>query len=125
MTQKSNFSRPMVIPRFSSAKSKPLTVDYTNGISTMKPNEEMKLEDLRVAQDARMERVGEYKTRKGCNLFTDAIGKTSAIDNLGDNDITLPLTDKTIIKQPFTPTSDFRLWQVDLSLSKPNGVSGV
>jgi hypothetical protein len=84
----------------------------------MKPNDEMAMNELLVAQDARMVRLGEYRTRKGLNLFTDALGKAEALDSVGGDDATFTVDNKKVLKCAFTAESDFRLWQIDLSLAK-------
>lgn len=62
---KSNFSKQRNIPNITTRKSSPMTTNFAKGIYTYKPNDTMGLDELRLAQDARFDRVGEYGTRKG------------------------------------------------------------
>ena len=75
MVVKSNFTGRR-IPNLSTAKSKPVTTNFARGIYTYKPNDTMTPEEVRLAQDARFDRVGEYGTRLGYKQLTEAIGKT-------------------------------------------------
>ena len=75
MAVKSNYVGRRV-PRLSAAKSQPVTTNFAKGIYTYKPNDTMKPEEVRLAQDARFDRVGEYGTRFGYKQLTEAIGKT-------------------------------------------------
>lgn len=52
--------------------------DYSKGINNYVANDVEKADFLRYAQDARMPTLGEYKTRKGCDYLSDAVGE--AID---------------------------------------------
>ena len=69
------------IPSLSTAKSKPVTTNFAKGIYTYKPNDAMTSEEIRLAQDARFDRVGEYGTRLGYKKLSDPIGKTSLTSN--------------------------------------------
>ena len=62
MVVKSNFIGRRV-PSISTAKSKPVTTNFAKGIYTYKPNDTMTPEEVRLAQDARFDREGEYGTR--------------------------------------------------------------
>lgn len=60
-----NFSRQKKIPKLTTRKSAPMTTNFAKGVYTYKPNDTMGLDELRLAQDARFDRVGEYGTRLG------------------------------------------------------------
>ena len=76
MSAKSNFiGQP--IPNITTRKSSPITTNFASGIYTYKPNDTMKDYEIRLAQDARFDRVGEYGTRLGYQKLTDPIGKTT------------------------------------------------
>ena len=70
----SNFSRQKKIPSITTRKSSPMTTNFAKGIYTYKPNDTMGLDELRLAQDARFDRVGEYGTRLGYKRLSTPIG---------------------------------------------------
>lgn len=77
MTIKSNYSRRS-IPNIGTKRSQPITTNFAKGIYTYKPNDTMGLDEIRLAQDARFDRVGEYGTRKGLKaLSSNIIGLTA------------------------------------------------
>lgn len=86
----SNFQRNKATPSMSSRKSNPVTMNFAGGIKTYKPNDTMDSSEIRLAQDARFDRVGEYGTRLGYKQLTTPIGyemfKTNKSTNttLGD-----------------------------------------
>ncbi len=72
----SNFSRQKKIPDITTRKSSPMTTNFAKGIYTYKPNDTMGLDEIRLAQDARFDRVGEYGTRLGYKRQSTPIGFT-------------------------------------------------
>lgn len=77
MAIKSNYTRAS-IPNIGTKRSKPITTNFAKGIYTYKPNDTMGLDEIRLAQDARFDRVGEYGTRKGLKaLSSNIIGLTA------------------------------------------------
>ena len=77
MAIKSNYSRRS-IPNIGTKRSQPITTNFAKGIYTYKPNDTMGLDEIRLAQDARFDRVGEYGTRKGLKaLSSNIIGLTA------------------------------------------------
>lgn len=67
------------IPNIGTKRSNPVTTNFAKGVYTYKPNDTMGLDELRLAQDARFDRVGEYGTRKGLKaLSSNIIGLTAA-----------------------------------------------
>ena len=71
---KTNFGRQRKIPKITTRKSAPMTTNFAKGIYTYKPNDVMGLDELRLAQDARFDRVGEYGTRYGLKKLTTPVG---------------------------------------------------
>ena len=57
MPSKSNFTGRKV-PSLSTRKSSPVTTNFAKGIYTYKPNDTMDQDEVRLAQDARFDRVG-------------------------------------------------------------------
>ena len=77
MAIKSNFTRRN-IPSVGTRKSAPTTTNFAKGVATYKPNDTMGSDELRLAQDARFDRVGEYGTRNGLKaLSSNIIGLTT------------------------------------------------
>lgn len=78
-----NFPRIKKIPNISTRKSAPTTTNFAKGINTYKPNDLMELDELHLAQDARFDRIGEYKTRKGLTKINAPIGESAAYNTIG------------------------------------------
>lgn len=77
----SHFNKVGTIPSTSTAKSSPVTTNFSKGIKTYKPNDTMTSEELYLAQNARFERIGEYKTRRGFTKLCEPIGKRILVEN--------------------------------------------
>lgn len=77
----SRFNKVGTIPSTSTAKSSPVTTNFSKGIKTYKPNDTMTSEELYLAQNARFERIGEYKTRRGFTKLCEPIGKRILVEN--------------------------------------------
>ena len=80
MAIKSNYTGRRV-PSLSTAKSKPVTTNFARGVYTYKPNDTMDSTEIRLAQDARFDRVGEYGTRLGYKRKGTPIGRNTYLDN--------------------------------------------
>lgn len=77
----SNFSKARNIPsKATTRKSAPTTTNFAKGIYTYKPNDTMDLDEVYLAQNARFDRIGEYKTRTGLSALCEPIGKNIVID---------------------------------------------
>jgi hypothetical protein len=77
----SNFSKARPIPSgVSTRKSAPTTTNFAKGIYTYKPNDTMDFDEIYLAQNARFDRIGEYKTRRGLAKLCEPIGKTKTQD---------------------------------------------
>ena len=105
MAIKSNFTRRNV-PNVGTRKSAPTTTNFAKGVATYKPNDMMGTDELRLAQDARFDRVGEYATRTGLKaLSSNIIGLTT---NGATTGVTASLA--TITEAyTFTATADARI----------------
>ena len=71
-----NFSKARRIPSASTKKTNPTTTNFAKGIFTYKPNDTMDFDEIYLAQNARFERIGEYKTRHGIAKLCEPIGKS-------------------------------------------------
>ena len=113
---KSNFSKRRSIPNITTRKSSPMTTNFAKGIYTYKPNDTMGLDELRLAQDARFDRVGEYGTRLGYKALCDPIGKTSLTSNVAAD----PSTEhgNSVTPYTYTATDDTLIFSVKVQLAK-------
>ena len=87
MAVKSNFTGRN-IPSLTAKKSQPMTTNFARGIYTYKPNDTMDSSEVRLAQDARFDRVGEYGTRLGYKQLCEPIGKSQLSYN-GDGNVSV------------------------------------
>lgn len=103
MAIKSNFTG-RTVPSLGTAKTKPVTTNFARGIYTYKPNDTMADNEIRLAQDARFDRVGEYGTRLGYKQLSEPIGYNQYIDTSdgGSDQVRLSLSSPAT----FTAASD-------------------
>lgn len=99
------------VPSLSTAKSKPVTTNFAKGIYTYKPNDTMDSTEIRLAQDARFDRVGEYGTRLGYKMLMEPMGKVITYDNRSSAPAAYT-TSNHITPVTFTASSDFTLCSV-------------
>lgn len=115
---KSNFSKQRNIPNITTRKSSPMTTNFAKGVSTYKPNDSMGLDELRLAQDARFDRIGEYRTRYGCYDFGPPLGLSSMSSNFTSYD---PTTSGQNVKAySFTAPSTGPICRVVVRIRKKN-----
>lgn len=87
----SNFSKAKSIPtKTTTRKSSPTTTNFAKGIYTYKPNDTMGLDEVYLAQNARFDRIGEYKTRRGLKAMAEPIGKTLIEDTYNTSNTYTP-----------------------------------
>ena len=114
MAVKSNFIGRNV-PSLTAKKSQPMTTNFARGIYTYKPNDTMDSSEVRLAQDARYDRVGEYGTRLGYKMLWGPIGKSTAASNYGTySSGSADAADS----YTYTAASDGRLYSANVSLAK-------
>ena len=93
----SNFSKAKAIPtKMSTRKSAPTTTNFAKGIYTYKPNDTMDLDEVYLAQNARFDRIGEYKTRRGLKVLCEPIGKTKETDTYSGAYTMVPVENSTL-----------------------------
>ncbi len=68
--------RSVPIPAIATRKDTPQPFDYTKGWFTGAPNDLQPEKSLRYVTDMRFDGIGKYKTRKGCDHYTVAVGET-------------------------------------------------
>lgn len=110
MAVKSNFIGRN-IPSLSTRKSAPVTTNFAKGIYTYRPNDTMDSTEIRLAQDARFDRVGEYGTRLGYKMLMEPMGKVITYDNRSSAPAAYT-TSNHITPVTFTASSDFTLCSV-------------
>lgn len=119
----SRFSKIKTIPNVSTGKSSPSTNNFADGISTYKPNDTMKNSELRLAQDARFDRIGEYKTRIGYKKLMNPIGYADLSTNLSAANTDTDIAD--VKPYTFTPASDSLVYSVQIAIKKTGNAYAV
>ena len=107
-----NFSKAKKIPNVTTKKSSPTTTNFAKGIYTYKPNDTMDFDEIYLAQNARFDRIGEYKTRRGITKLCEPIGKTVASSNYTT---TYDMVDATTVSQSITVTDP--LYSINLTVA--------
>ena len=103
------------IPSVSTRKTSPMTTNFAKGVYTYKPNDTMDYDEIRLAQDARFDRVGEYGTRLGYKKLSEPIGKTSLISNTGAVSTELA---NSVTPYSYTASADNVIYSVSVKLAK-------
>lgn len=111
----SNFARIKPIPKVSTKKSSPITTNFAKGIFTYKPNDTMDFDEIYLAQNARFDRIGEYKTRRGLAKLCEPIGKTKTQDTYS-----LSYTMKKAKNTELTITSADPIYSINLTVATTN-----
>ena len=110
----SRFTKIKTIPNVSTGKTAPSTTNFADGIATYQPNDTMKNSQLRLAQDARFDRIGEYKTRKGYSKFANPVGYSDLSTNLSSVDTDTKLAE--VDAYTFTPSSNTVCFSIILKI---------
>lgn len=111
----SNFSKAKTIPsKVTTRKSAPTTTNFAKGIYTYKPNDTMDFDEIYLAQNARFERIGEYKTRRGLKKFTNPIDRSKTTDNYTTTYEMVPIS---TISEDATYASTLPLCSMNLTLA--------
>ena len=103
------------IPSVSTRKTSPMTTNFAKGVYTYKPNDTMDYDEIRLAQDARFDRVGEYGTRLGYKKLSEPIGKTSLTSNAGAVSTELA---NSVTPYTYTASADNVIYSVSVKLAK-------
>lgn len=110
-----NFSKAKTIPSLSTKKSAPTTTNFSKGIYTYKPNDAMDFDEIYLAQNARFERIGEYKTRRGLKKLCEPIGKTKAQDTYSSS-----YTMEKVGQTRLSVTSSDPIYSINLTVAAEN-----
>ena len=111
----SNFSKARKIPSATTRKSAPTTTNFSKGIFTYKPNDTMDFDEIYLAQNARFDRIGEYKTRRGLAKMCEPIGKTKAQDTYDLNYTMVNVTNVSL-----SITSADPIYSINLTVATSN-----
>lgn len=122
MVLKSNFIGRN-IPSLTAKKSQPMTTNFARGIYTYKPNDTMDSSEVRLAQDARFDRVGEYGTRLGYKKLSEPIGKTKIADS--ETGYMSLVTGDKIQPYSFTAAADNLIYSVKVWLKRADATKYV
>lgn len=114
----SNFEGPAKIPNITTRKSSPMTTNFAKGVSTYKPNDTMGLDELRLAENARFDRVGEYGTRRGyIKPFGVPLGLATLVTSWNDAN-THYNTGSQVRPFSMTASADGLICRVDVRMRK-------
>lgn len=115
----SNFSKAKTIPtKITTRKSAPATTNFAKGIYTYKPNDTMGFDEIYLAQNARFERIGEYKTRHGLKALGEPIGKTTFSNHYAQNYTMVPVEETSL-----TITANDPLYSINLTVAATDATS--
>ena len=132
-----NFSKSRTIPDISTKKSSPTTTNFAKGIFTYKPNDTMDYDEIYLAQNARFDRIGEYKTRHGLARLGEPVVKNIYINNYdvnfdmtklesvastSENYISYPMY-STFVKMAADTADDYGIVQATLTDSSDNVIA--
>ena len=94
------------VPKVATRKSAPITTNFAKGIYTYKPNDTMEATEIRLAENARFDRVGEYGTRLGYKKLSVPIGYTGYYDSTsgGSDQVRLSLAEPITFTAASTAT---------------------
>ena len=100
----------------STAKSAPTTTNFSKGLNTYLPNDVLEYEQVRIAQNVRFDRIGEYKTRTGLKALMDPIGTSTT--NYGSIDSSPYTLEDTLGKliRPGTPAGSSKYYSITVYL---------
>lgn len=111
----SRFTNKKSIPSISTRKSSPATNNFAKGIFTYKPNDTMSNDEISLAQNARFERVGEYKTRRGYTALSEPVGKASYFSNKSETHTMTAIAEGETLKCSTTAQSESVIYSLVLT----------
>ena len=117
----SRFTGNRNIPNVGTAKSSPVTTNFAKGVYTYKPNDTMGYDEVRLAQDARFDRVGEYGTRLGYKQLTTPIGYATYYGSVPAG--SWAVTTASLQPMTFTAASDATICSIKFKACLKSGVT--
>lgn len=117
--------RRVPIPSVSTAKAQPDPIDYSKGLFNGIPNDLQPKKTLRYVTDMRFNGIGKYKTRKGCDHYSVAIGEAvnvqvTSVSGASD----AGFTTTTRIAEKVTAASTGVLSRIDVNLKNSAAATG-
>ena len=111
-----NFSKVKGVPNsVTTKKSSPSTTNFAKGIYTYKPNDTMDYDEVYLAQNARFDRIGEYKTRRGIAKMSEPIGKAVVTSNYALSYDMVPASEVSL-----TITATDPIYSINLTVAASN-----
>ena len=108
----SRFTKVRNIPaKIKTTRTLPSTTNFADGISCYRPNDAMKASELKLAENVRFDRIGEYKTRRGFKKLSSPIGSTVILNTLSDSN------DETNLKDVLPLESSFQKQTIVYAIS--------
>lgn len=112
---KSRFTNIKNIPKkVTTGKSAPNTTNFADGIATYQPNDTMKNSQLRLAENARFDRIGEYKTRVGYKKLMNPIGYSVLVTTMSSGANNTPIAD--VEPYELTMASDDIIYSISVQI---------
>lgn len=114
---RSRFGYRTPVPSITSRKGQTQSLSFKDGVNSYKDNDDLKNTELVKATDARMVKIGRYKTRKGLDRFTVPIGESSNASVTSTTGASLyTVTANQTLAQKLTATATKRLTRVDVNI---------
>lgn len=115
MRSRSGYRTPM--PSISSKKGQTRPVTFKDGVDTYQDNDDLKPSQLVAAMDARMVKIGRYKTRKGADRYSFPVGEAVDVQNIATSGASSVVVSGThAVAQKLTAASTNRLTKLELRL---------
>lgn len=121
-----SYSRRVNVSSITTQKTQTQPIDYGKGLFTGVPNDIQPKDTLRYITDYRFQGVGQYKTRRGCDHYTVAVGETQNVAitaTTGAADATF--TNSTWLAQKITATASGVMTRLDIRMKRPSTSAGV
>lgn len=113
------------IPATTSTKAQTKQVSFKDGVNTYKDNDDLKPTELVAAIDARMVRIGRYKTRKGADRYSVPIGEAVNVQNTATGGAsTVTINGTHAVAQKLTVASTGRLTKNEVNIRTTSTSSG-
>lgn len=117
--------RPVPVPRVGTDRIQPDPIDYKGGLFNGVPNDLQPKKTLRYVTDMRFNGVGKYKTRKGCDHYSVAIGEAVNVQVTSTSGAAdAGFTTTAWIAEKVTATATGVLSRVDVNLKNSASASG-
>jgi len=123
---RSRFGYRTTIPSITTSKGQTQSLSFKDGINSYKDNDDVKNTELIAAVDARMVKIGRYKTRRGLDRFTIPIGEASnasVVSTTGASTYTINSTNA--VAQRLTVGATQRITRIDVRLRSTTASKGV